>query len=138
VAQRPFGARVLSRRSRVAASHADGGLTNTSLQGGERLSKTRDRTGGRMATAAKRAVIYLRVSSLGQVNTDYNPEGISIPAQRLACRRKADELGITVLAGRTVRRHRPGGTGPRSPDLPTQKTTRSLWRGGPPRGRLGR
>jgi site-specific DNA recombinase len=31
-----------------------------------------------------RAVIYLRVSSTGQVRTDYNPEGISIPAQREA------------------------------------------------------
>ena len=43
-----------------------------------------------------RAVIYLRVSSVGQVNTDYDPEGISIPAQRLACQRKADQLGLTV------------------------------------------
>src|SRR4051794_24879351 len=39
-----------------------------------------------------RAVIYLRVSSTGQVRTDYNPEGISIPAQREACLRKAREL----------------------------------------------
>ncbi|WP_373466069.1 recombinase family protein [Streptomyces sp. V3I8] len=44
-----------------------------------------------------RAVIYLRVSSAGQVKTDYDPEGISIPAQRVACRRKADQLGLTVV-----------------------------------------
>lgn len=46
---------------------------------------------------ATRAVIYLRVSSAGQVNTDYDPEGISIPAQRVACRRKAEQLGLTVV-----------------------------------------
>jgi site-specific DNA recombinase len=44
-----------------------------------------------------RAVIYLRVSSSGQVRTDYNPEGISIPAQREACLRKARDLGVTVI-----------------------------------------
>ncbi len=57
-----------------------------------------------MTTAAdilpppERAVIYLRVSSAGQVNTDYDPEGISIPAQREACRRKAAQLGIEIPA----------------------------------------
>ncbi len=45
-----------------------------------------------------RAVLYLRVSSKGQVNTDYDPEGISIPAQRTSCQRKADQLGLTVIA----------------------------------------
>lgn len=45
-----------------------------------------------------RAVMYLRVSSKGQVNTDYDPEGISIPAQRVACQRKAEQLGLTVTA----------------------------------------
>src|SRR5437588_4345869 len=44
-----------------------------------------------------RAVIYPRVSSSGQVKTDYNAEGISIPAQREACLRKARELGVTVI-----------------------------------------
>ena len=34
------------------------------------------------AEPGTRAVIYLRVSWAGQVNTDYDPEGISIPAQR--------------------------------------------------------
>ena len=41
---------------------------------------------------------YLRVSSKGQVNTDYDPEGISIPAQRVSCQRKADQLGLTIVA----------------------------------------
>src|SRR5437762_3048641 len=35
------------------------------------------------------AVLYLRVSTPSQVKTDYDPEGISIPAQREACMRKA-------------------------------------------------
>lgn len=46
---------------------------------------------------ASRAVVYVRVSSKGQVQTDYDPEGISIPAQRLACERKARQLGLTVV-----------------------------------------
>lgn len=48
--------------------------------------------------AGKRAVVYLRVSTKDQVNTDYDPEGISIPAQRLACERKAEQLGLTVVS----------------------------------------
>src|SRR3982074_1285793 len=44
-----------------------------------------------------RAVIYLRVSSLGQVKNDYDPEGISIPAQRVKCQHKAEQLGLTVI-----------------------------------------
>ncbi|MBN9630369.1 MAG: recombinase family protein [Actinobacteria bacterium] len=47
--------------------------------------------------AGKRAVIYLRVSTPSQVNTDYDPEGISLPAQRKACYRKADQLGVTIV-----------------------------------------
>lgn len=46
----------------------------------------------------KRAVLYLRVSTPGQVNNDYDPEGISLPAQREACIRKAAELGASVAA----------------------------------------
>jgi site-specific DNA recombinase len=55
--------------------------------------------GARAADAAPgtRAVIYLRVSSKGQVNTDYDPEGISIPAQRVSCEKKADQLGLTII-----------------------------------------
>jgi site-specific DNA recombinase len=45
----------------------------------------------------KRAVIYLRVSSAGQVNTDYDPEGLSIPAQRQACKRFAERQGAVVV-----------------------------------------
>src|SRR5689334_4267610 len=45
----------------------------------------------------KTAVLYLRVSTVGQVQTDYDPEGISIPAQRQACRRKAQQMGVMVL-----------------------------------------
>jgi site-specific DNA recombinase len=45
----------------------------------------------------KTAVMYLRVSSAGQVKTDYDPEGISIPAQRQACLGKAQQLGVQVI-----------------------------------------
>ena len=43
------------------------------------------------------AVIYLRVSSTRQVERDHDQEGISIPAQREACRRKAEQLGLTIV-----------------------------------------
>ncbi|GIM95673.1 recombinase [Paractinoplanes toevensis] len=46
----------------------------------------------------KRAFIYLRVSSAGQVNTDYDPEGISLPAQRAAILRRALELDAEIAA----------------------------------------
>lgn len=49
------------------------------------------------APPGTRAVLYLRVSSKGQVNTDYDPEGISIPAQREACLRKVEQMGLTVV-----------------------------------------
>lgn len=39
------------------------------------------------------SVRYLRVSSPGQVETEYNPEGISLPAQREACVNRERELG---------------------------------------------
>ena len=41
-------------------------------------------------TPKGRVVIYLRVSSKSQVDTDYDPEGLSIPAQREICTRKAE------------------------------------------------
>jgi site-specific DNA recombinase len=44
-----------------------------------------------------RAVIYVRVSSSAQADTDYDPEGFSIPAQREACTRKAASLGLQVV-----------------------------------------
>ena len=46
--------------------------------------------------AVRRAIIYLRVSSPSQVKTDYNPEGISLPAQRDACEFKCASLGAAV------------------------------------------
>jgi site-specific DNA recombinase len=45
----------------------------------------------------KRAVIYLRVSTPSQVKTDYNPEGISLPAQRDACELKAAALETDIV-----------------------------------------
>ncbi|MGD0880105.1 MAG: recombinase family protein [Acidimicrobiales bacterium] len=46
---------------------------------------------------AKRAVVYLRVSTVGQVNTDRDGEGFSLAAQRDACFRKAESLGAAVI-----------------------------------------
>jgi site-specific DNA recombinase len=43
-----------------------------------------------------RAAVYLRVSSPGQVRTDYDPEGLSLPAQRTACERKVGAIGAEV------------------------------------------
>jgi site-specific DNA recombinase len=45
----------------------------------------------------KRAVSYLRVSSRGQLDTDYDPEGLSLPAQRDAAERKARSLDAVVV-----------------------------------------
>jgi site-specific DNA recombinase len=49
------------------------------------------------ALARKKGVIYLRVSTPSQVNTDYNPEGISLPAQRERCEPKCAELGADIV-----------------------------------------
>ena len=45
----------------------------------------------------KRAVLYLRVSTEEQADTDYNAEGYSLPAQREACTRLADQLGAIIV-----------------------------------------
>jgi site-specific DNA recombinase len=45
----------------------------------------------------KKAVIYLRVSTAAQADKDIDPEGYSIPAQRRACYRKAEELASEVV-----------------------------------------
>jgi site-specific DNA recombinase len=45
----------------------------------------------------KKAVIYLRVSTPSQVNTDYNPEGISLPFQRERCLPKCAELNADMV-----------------------------------------
>jgi DNA invertase Pin-like site-specific DNA recombinase len=44
-----------------------------------------------------RAVVYLRVSTTEQAETDFSDEGYSIPPQRDACRRKAEQLGAAVV-----------------------------------------
>lgn len=44
---------------------------------------------------AKRAVVYLRVSTMKQAQTD-DADGYSLPAQREACLRKAEQLGAEV------------------------------------------
>jgi site-specific DNA recombinase len=43
------------------------------------------------------AAIYLRVSTVRQARSGGEAEGYSIPAQRQACRRKAEELGASVV-----------------------------------------
>ncbi len=45
----------------------------------------------------KRAVSYLRVSSAGQADKDYDPEGFSLPAQRRGCESKAESLEATIV-----------------------------------------
>jgi site-specific DNA recombinase len=49
------------------------------------------------AGSSKRAVLYLRVSTEEQADTDYNAEGYSLPAQREACLRVADQLNAGVV-----------------------------------------
>ncbi len=46
---------------------------------------------------AKRAVVYLRVSTAKQADKDADPEGYSLPAQRDACLRKAEQMGVEVV-----------------------------------------
>ena len=45
----------------------------------------------------KTAVLYLRVSSSGQVNKAHDPLGYSIPGQRQACERYVTSLGARVI-----------------------------------------
>lgn len=45
----------------------------------------------------KRAVLYLRVSTVDQAHRGGEIEGYSLPAQREACVRKAEQLGATVI-----------------------------------------
>jgi site-specific DNA recombinase len=49
------------------------------------------------ADAVKRAVLYLRVSSRGQLETDYDDDGLSIAAQRERCKQKAAEYDAEVV-----------------------------------------
>jgi site-specific DNA recombinase len=50
-----------------------------------------------MASTDKQAVIYLRVSTAAQAKKDRDAEGFSIPAQREACHRKAQDLGVVIV-----------------------------------------
>ncbi len=59
--------------------------------------RTRDGNPPLLQDELRRAVIYLRVSTIGQVNTDRDGEGFSIAAQRAACFRKAEALGAQVV-----------------------------------------
>ncbi len=60
-----------------------------------------------------RAVSYVRVCTLDQARRDSESEGLSIPAQREANRRRASEMGALVVAefvergrsGRSIERH---------------------------------
>jgi site-specific DNA recombinase len=45
----------------------------------------------------KRAAVYLRVSSQKQVDTDLDPEGLSLPSQRKRCEAEAKKLGAEVI-----------------------------------------
>ncbi len=60
-----------------------------------------------------KAVLYIRVSTRDQATRADEPEGFSIPAQREACRRKAEALGATIV-GEYVDR----GESARSADRP--------------------
>ncbi len=41
--------------------------------------------------------MYIRVSTVSQVETDYDPEGISIPSQRKACQQRAEQMGVRII-----------------------------------------
>ncbi|MCU1387843.1 MAG: recombinase family protein [Ilumatobacteraceae bacterium] len=45
----------------------------------------------------RRAVIYLRVSTNSQADTDFDAEGLSIKAQRSECQQRAAELGAVIV-----------------------------------------
>jgi site-specific DNA recombinase len=86
-------------------SHADETNTDQTTATSRPVSLPSHSNGGdsrRESAGLNRAVIYLRVSSAAQVNTDYDPEGISIPAQRLACQRKIDQMDDVVLVDEYV------------------------------------
>jgi site-specific DNA recombinase len=61
--------------------------------------KSAKNTGAEATEAArsKRAFVYLRVSSEGQVNTGYDREGLSIAAQREAAEDKAAQLDAVIV-----------------------------------------
>lgn len=83
-------------------------ITETTARPARAVPVPSDQASDDPGSGLKRAVIYLRVSSTGQVNTDYDPEGLSIPAQRASCVRKIDQMADTVLVDEYVE---PGVTG---------------------------
>ena len=54
-------------------------------------------TGTAEPDAVKRAVLYLRVSSRGQLETDYDDDGLSIAAQRERCTQKAADHSAVIV-----------------------------------------
>src|SRR5438552_1431465 len=72
-------------------------MRRTARQGRCRSRMTTLKPLGDDHAAAPSAVIYLRVSTKEQSQRDGDPEGYSIPAQRDACRRKAESLGATMV-----------------------------------------
>jgi site-specific DNA recombinase len=65
-----------------------------------RTSRTRAPTGSppvETTALTKRAFVYLRVSSEGQVNTGFSRDGLSIDAQREAAAEKALQLGAEIV-----------------------------------------
>jgi site-specific DNA recombinase len=48
-------------------------------------------------TQTARAVLYLRVSSRGQLETDYDDDGLSIAGQRERCTQKADDYDAVIV-----------------------------------------
>src|SRR5262249_2892121 len=60
-------------------------------------ANVRDAAAGGGKHRSKRAVIYLRVSTVKQMQKDDDPEGYSLPAQRESCVRKAEALDAEVV-----------------------------------------
>jgi site-specific DNA recombinase len=54
-------------------------------------------TSAELPIYAKRAVVYLRVSTLGQASTNRDGEAFSISAQRDACVRRIEDLGASLV-----------------------------------------
>jgi site-specific DNA recombinase len=61
------------------------------------MSQNQTKSDSEIVSAAATAVLYLRVSSVGQMNKAHDPEGYSIPGQRETCTRYAERLGAEVV-----------------------------------------
>jgi hypothetical protein len=62
---------------------------------------------------------YLRVSSRRQVDKGFDEDGLSLPAQREACARYANEHAITLLGSTS--------SGARAPAPPTGPPSKPCW-----------